>query len=142
MAKDEVILRFEKVSFEYGVNKPILDDVSFPLRRGAKITIMGQNGAGKSTIFGLIMGKMQPESGTIITNNKLSIASARQVVTQEELKLTVREFFEKCFKEKVYDIDPRIDDVLEVVNLKGHTKLHDRILKTFSGGQLLSLIHI
>ena len=140
MAKDEVILRFDKVSFEYGVNKPILDEVSFPLRRGSKITIMGQNGAGKSTMFGLFAGTLDPESGTVVKNNKLSIATAKQVLPREDLKLTVREFFVKCFTEKVYDIDPRIDDVLEVVNLKGHTKLHDRILKTFSGGQLARIL--
>ncbi len=145
MAKNEVILRFERVSFEYGHNKPILDDVSFPLRRGAKITIMGQNGAGKTTIFGLITRALHPESGTIIVNDKVSIATAKQVLPRKDLILTVREFFEQCFSEnghtkKIYDIDPRIDDVLEVVNLKGHTKLHDRILKSFSGGQLARIL--
>lgn len=135
MAKNEVILRFDKVSFEYGVNKPILDEVSFPLRTGSKITIMGQNGAGKSTIFGLITGKIKPESGCVTTVNGLTIATSKQVLHRDEMHLTVREFFEKCFAKKVYDIDPRIDDVLEVVNLKGHEKLHDRVLKTFSGGQ-------
>ena len=145
MAKDEVILRFDKVSFEYGVNKPILDEVSFPLRRGSKITIMGQNGAGKSTMFGLFAGTLDPESGTVVKGKDISIATAKQVLPREDLKLTVREFFEKCFVEggsdkKIYDIDPRIDDVLEVVNLKGHTKLHDRILKTFSGGQLARIL--
>jgi ATPase subunit of ABC transporter with duplicated ATPase domains len=140
MAKEEVILRFDKVSFEYGVNKPILEEVSFPLRVGSKITIMGQNGAGKSTIFGLITGILKPESGIINAQNGLSIATAKQVLPREDLVLTVREFFEKCFDKKVYDIDPRIDDVLEVVNLKGHTKLHDRILKTFSGGQLARIL--
>src|ERR1035437_2843960 len=120
MAKEEAILRFDKISFEYGHNKPILDGVSFPLRRGSKITIMGQNGAGKSTMFGLITGALKPVSGSIITNNKLSIAIAKQVITQGELKITVREYFERCFPKKIYDIDPRIDNVLEVVNLKGH----------------------
>lgn len=140
MAKDEVILRFDDVSFEYGVNKPILDEVSFPVRRGSKVTIMGQNGAGKSTIFSLIRGVLEPESGTIIKNNKLSIAISRQVMPREDLGLTIREFFEKCFDKKIYDIDPRIDEVLEVVNLKGHEKLHDRVLKTFSGGQLARIL--
>ena len=145
MAKNEVILRFDKVSFEYGINKPILEDVSFPLRTGGKITIMGQNGAGKSTIFNLIMGTLKPESGTIITGNKLTIATAKQVIPREDLKLTVREFFEQCFiqngfTQKIYDIDPKIDEVLEVVNLKGHVKLHDKILKTFSGGQLARIL--
>ncbi|HRH30752.1 MAG TPA: ATP-binding cassette domain-containing protein, partial [Candidatus Paceibacterota bacterium] len=68
------------------------------------------------------------------------IALSRQVIPREELELTVRDFFLKCFKEKIYDIDPRIDEVLEIVNLKGHEKVHDRIMKTFSGGQQARLL--
>lgn len=140
MSKDEVILRFDTVSFEYGHNKPILDEVSFPLRRGSKITIMGQNGAGKSTIFQLITESLQPESGSIHRGAGVSIAIAKQVIPREALTLSVREFFQSCFIKKVYDIDPRIDEALEVVNLKGHQKLHDRILNTFSGGQLARIL--
>ncbi|MFA6177722.1 MAG: ATP-binding cassette domain-containing protein [Candidatus Paceibacterota bacterium] len=140
----ETIVRFDKVSFEWGVNKPILEQVSFTLRRGSKFALMGQNGAGKSTIFGLILGKNIPESGIINVVNGITIASSRQVIPREELSLTVREFFEKCFQNKtlakIYNIDPRIDEVLEVVNLKGHTKIHDRIIKTFSGGQQARLL--
>ena len=136
----ETIIRFDNVSFEWGVNKPILDGVSFTIRRGVKFTLMGQNGAGKSTIFGLISRTSVPESGIINVINGLSIASALQVIPRDQLDLTVREFFEKCFKHKVYDIDPRIDDVLEVVNLKGHTKVHDKIVRTFSGGQQARLL--
>jgi ATPase subunit of ABC transporter with duplicated ATPase domains len=136
----ETIVRFENVSFEWGVNKPILEDVSFTIRRGMKFTLMGQNGAGKSTIFGLISGVSIPESGTINVVKGVSIASALQVIPRDQLDLTVREFFEKCFKEKVYDINPKIDDILEIVNLKGHTKIHDRVVRTFSGGQQARLL--
>src|ERR1035437_5941865 len=136
----ETIVRFDRVSFEFGINKPILDEVSFSIRRGAKFTLMGQNGAGKSTIFGLISGINKPESGIINVVKGLTIASARQVIPRAELDLTVREFFEKCFKQKVYDIDPKTDDILEVVNLKGHEKVHDRVIKTFSGGQQARLL--
>lgn len=93
MSKQEGILRFEEVSFNYGHNKPILDEVSCSVRRGSKITIMGQNGAGKSTLFALITGKLKPESGSIFTNNA-SIALSRQVIPRSEMTLTVREFFE------------------------------------------------
>ncbi len=137
---NEVVIRFNKVSFEYGHNKPILKEVSFSVRRGSKITIMGQNGAGKSTLFGLITGKYSPEDGEINLATGTTIAIARQVIPRDEMDLTVREFFEKCFTKKVYDIDPRIDDVLEVVNLKGHEKVHDRIIKSFSGGQLARML--
>lgn len=140
MSKNETILRFEKVSFEYNPNKPILDEVTFSLRSESKITIMGQNGAGKSTIFGLITKKYQPDSGNINIVKGVSVAISRQVIPRNEMELTVREFFQKCFPNKVYDIDPRIDEVLEVVNLKGHEKVHDRIIKTFSGGQQARLL--
>ena len=140
MSKAETIISFENVSFEYGHNKPILEGVNFSVRRGTKTTFMGQNGAGKSTILSLITGALKPESGKINIINGLSIALSRQVIPRNELDLTVREFFQKCFPKKVYDIDPKIDDVLEVVNLKGHAKMHDRIVKTFSGGQQARLL--
>jgi ATPase subunit of ABC transporter with duplicated ATPase domains len=140
MTHGEVVVRFEKVSFEYGHNKPILDSVDFSIRRHMKVTIMGQNGAGKSTLFSLITGERQPEEGQIHKAQKTTIALSRQVIPRDELNLTVREFFEKCFKDKVYDIDPKIDDVLEVVNLKGHDKVHDRIVSSFSGGQQARLL--
>lgn len=137
MAGNEVILRFDKVSFDFGHNHPILNEVVFSLRDGWKVTLMGQNGAGKSTIFQLITGVLQPESGSISIANKLSIATARQVIPRGEMHLTVRAFFEKCFSEKIYNIDPRIDEILEVVNLHAP---HDRIVSSFSGGQQARLL--
>lgn len=137
MSRDEVIVRFEDVSFEFGHNKPILDEVGFPLRRGTKVTVMGQNGAGKSTLFQLITGALKPESGTIHIQKGLTIATAKQVIPRDQLDLTVREFFEKCFDKKVYDIDPKIDAVLDVVNLHAP---HDKIIKAFSGGQQARLL--
>ncbi|MCC2631192.1 MAG: transporter family protein ATP-binding cassette, subfamily er 3 [Candidatus Paceibacter sp.] len=137
MAKDETILRFEEVTFEYGHNKPILNEVDFVVRRGAKITIMGQNGAGKSTLFQLITGDHQPESGDIHIGQGVTIAVSKQVIPREYMELTVREFFEKSFSKKIYDIDPRIDEVLEIVNLHAP---HDRIIKSFSGGQQARLL--
>lgn len=140
MSKNETVLRFEEVSFEYGHNKPILDAVSLSVRSGSKIALMGQNGAGKSTIFGLINGLHSPENGTVIIGNGVSIATSKQVIPRDQMDLSVRDFFQKSFTKKVYDIDPRIDEVLEVVNLKGHEKVHDRIIRTFSGGQQARLL--
>lgn len=132
MPSDEVILKFSDVSFEWSANKPILNEASFSVRRGAKITLMGQNGAGKSTIFQLITGEAKPESGAISKNNNLTIAAAKQVIAREDLELTITEFFEKIFSEKKYNIDKLIDDALEIVNL--HMP-HDRKLARLSGGQ-------
>lgn len=102
---------------------------------------MGQNGAGKSTIFKLITKEIRPEDGVVNIANNLSIAISRQVIPQEELDLTVREFFEKAMsrqsKEKIYNIDPKIDEILEAVNFKAP---HDKIMRSFSGGQQARLL--
>ncbi|MEX0672758.1 MAG: ATP-binding cassette domain-containing protein [Candidatus Paceibacterota bacterium] len=137
MSRNDGILSFKEVSFEHGPNNPILDEVNFVVRRGSKLTLMGQNGAGKSTIFGLITQKYEPEEGSINFHGKPSIATARQVIPREELDLTVRDFFQNCFSEKIYAIDPKIDEVLEVVNLKAP---YDRTIRSFSGGQQARLL--
>jgi ATPase subunit of ABC transporter with duplicated ATPase domains len=137
MAKQDGLITFSEVSFEYTHNKPILIGANFVIRRGAKFTLMGQNGAGKSTIFGLITGQYRPNEGDINILPRTTIAISRQVIPRDELDLTVREFFEKCFPEKVYDIDPKTDAVLEIVNLVAP---HDRIIRSFSGGQQARLL--
>jgi ATPase subunit of ABC transporter with duplicated ATPase domains len=137
MAKNEVIINFDNVSFNFGIKKPILEEVSFTVRRGAKVTIMGQNGAGKSTLFGLITGVHKPEEGEIHLNQDSSIAIARQVIPRNELEMTVLDFFQNCFSKKIYDIEPRIKKVLDVVNLNAPV---DRIVKSFSGGQQARLL--
>lgn len=136
MAQGEVIIRFDEASFAYG-SKRVLDAVNFSVRQDAKITLMGQNGAGKTTIFNLIMGVLEPESGAVHRAKNLAIAAARQTIPRDQLFLTVRQFFEKCFVDKVYDIDPKIDKVLEIVNLIAP---HDRLIKSFSGGQQARLL--
>jgi ATPase subunit of ABC transporter with duplicated ATPase domains len=148
MANNDVVVRFNSVSFEYRKDKPILDEVSFALRQGSKFTIMGQNGAGKSTILNLITGSLRPDDGSIFVDPNLVIAIAKQVIPREDLELTTREFFEKCFtgaalakasngKGKIYDIDRRIDAVMETVQLKVD---YDKKIKKYSGGQQARLL--
>ncbi len=144
MSRAAGLIVFNEVSFEHDPTRPILKEASFVVRRGSKLTLMGQNGAGKSTIFGLITGVLTPDSGDINIEPRTTIAIARQIIPRDELTLTVRQFFEKCFKEKIYDIDPRIDEVLEIVNLtpteKMKAEFKDRIIGSFSGGQQARLL--
>lgn len=145
MSRDAGLITFNGVSYEHDASKPILIDASFSVRRGAKLTLMGQNGAGKSTLFALIAGIHRPDEGDINIMPRTSIAISRQVIPREELSLSVRTFFEQCFAEKVYDIDPKIDEVLEVVNLSPSNAevaatFKDRIVGSFSGGQQARLL--
>jgi ATPase subunit of ABC transporter with duplicated ATPase domains len=133
---NEVIARFDKVSFEYEKRR-ILNEVDFSIRKDLKMALMGQNGAGKTTIFNLISKTLKPNSGEIHIQKDISIATAFQVIPQKDMNLTLREFFQNCFKEKVYDIDPKIENVLEIVNLEAP---YDKKINSFSGGQQARLL--
>ncbi len=145
MSRNAGLIMFKDVSFEHNPTRPILRETSFSIRRGAKFALMGQNGAGKSTLFGLITRAHTPDAGDIHIEAKTTIALSRQVIPRDESTLTMREFFERCFKEKMYDIDPRIDEVLEIVHLLPPAKVSkedfkERIINSFSGGQQARLL--
>jgi len=144
MSRAQGLIVFNDVSFEHDSTRPILKQANFVVRRGSKLTLMGQNGAGKSTLFSLITRQLTPDDGDINIEPRTTIATARQIIPRAEMDMTVRAFFESCFTEKVYDIDPRIDKVLEVVNLTPTEKMKDefkdRIIGSFSGGQQARLL--
>ncbi len=134
---EEVILRFDEVTFEYLPKKPVLKEASFSVRRGAKITLMGQNGAGKSTIFSLIKGEAHAKSGKISLTNHPSIGAARQTMAREHLPLSVEDYFATAFKERPANLRSRISKVLEAVNLETP---FEKIVGELSGGQQARLL--
>jgi ATPase subunit of ABC transporter with duplicated ATPase domains len=138
MANDSTILRFSDVTFDYGPDKVLLDEVNFSVRTGSRITLMGQNGAGKSTLFKMITGEIKPTEGSVhVTPKDASIAIARQVMPDDAKELSVRDYFATAFAEKQYNLDKLIKQVFEVVN----TDLPlDKKIKEFSGGQQARLL--
>ncbi|MFH1838171.1 MAG: ABC-F family ATP-binding cassette domain-containing protein [Candidatus Kuenenbacteria bacterium] len=134
---EEVILRFDNVSFEYLYKKPILDEASFSIRKGAKITLMGQNGAGKSTLFGLIKGEYIPKKGKISITNNATIGTALQVVAKKDFDLTVEEYFAKSFEIVPVDLKSKISKAMEAVNLVIPI---DKKIEHLSGGQKARLL--
>jgi ATP-binding cassette subfamily F protein 3 len=134
---EEVILRFDAVKFEYLHKKPILDEADFILRKGAKVTLMGQNGAGKSTIFELIKRTLKPQSGQISVASSATIGTAHQTLAREDAHLTVLEYFSKGFHEVPGNIKSRIAKALDAVNFDIPL---DRIVGKLSGGQQARLL--
>ncbi len=133
----DTLLRFDAVSFSYDHKKPILKEASFTVRENAKVTIVGQNGAGKSTIFKLMTGELKPQDGSIHIKKGATIGIAKQVISPAHLSLTVDEFFATAFRDKKYDLERDIKRVLEIVHLPVK---HDRKLADLSGGQKARLL--
>ncbi|HRH32353.1 MAG TPA: ATP-binding cassette domain-containing protein [bacterium] len=137
MDQGDVIIRFQGVSFGYDTENPVLDEADFSVRENTKMTIMGQNGAGKSTILKLLTGALKPDRGEIHIKQGSRIAIATQVMAPEHKTRTVEEFFATAFPEKQHNLPKLIDDVLETVNLKAP---HDKVIADFSGGQQARLL--
>ena len=134
---NEVILRFENVTFEYLEKRPLLEEASFSVRTGSKLTLMGQNGAGKSTLFGLIKGDLKPKEGNISITNGASIATAQQVVNRVDFLKTIEEYFASSFEIVPANLKGQIAKVMEIVNLVVPI---DRIVGELSGGQQARLL--
>lgn len=63
-APDGPVVRFDNVTFGYD-DKNILNDFSFEVHTGEQVTLSGRTGAGKSTIFKLILGLYRPDRGSV-----------------------------------------------------------------------------
>jgi ATP-binding cassette subfamily B protein len=76
-------IRFEGVSLELG-GRPVLHDLSFDIPAGRFVAIVGQSGAGKTTLFHLLLRLLEPSSGAILLNDRpltqYTLESLRQAV--------------------------------------------------------------
>lgn len=78
----------ENVSYAWG-EKPIVCNFSTVIQRGDKVGIIGPNGCGKSTLIGLLLGKLAPQTGTVNLGSSLQIAHFDQLRSALDLNATV-----------------------------------------------------
>ena len=69
----KLVAELVDVSKSFGMRK-VIDDFSCRIQRGDKIGLLGPNGVGKSTLLKIILGDLQPDSGTVKLGTKLSVA--------------------------------------------------------------------
>lgn len=121
---DEVLLELKNVKFGYEKNREILKGISFKIKKGEMISIVGRNGAGKSTISKLICGFYKPTDGEILFNGKNilnetikeraekigivmqnpnQMISKTMIFDEVALGLRVRGIDEEEIKERVFD---------------------------------------
>lgn len=120
----DTILELDDVHFGYDAEKEILKGVSFKINEGEMVSIVGKNGAGKSTISKLINGFYKPTSGRIlfkgrdmieetikersekigiVMQNPNSMISKTMIFDEVALGLRIRGVKEDEIKDKVYE---------------------------------------
>ncbi|WP_068497788.1 ABC transporter ATP-binding protein [Paenibacillus kribbensis] len=120
-------IHVKNVSFSYNNLTPVLDDISFKIKKNQMLGIVGESGSGKTTIVKLLTGEIIPTQGEIIYGdkrlddlNKNSFYKNIAVVTQEELLTTGTIFDNIAFGNKNATLD-------EVIDISKKVGLHDYI---------------
>lgn len=87
------MMTLKNLNMSFGLQE-IFNDVNLQINDNEKIGIIGVNGAGKSTFFKLIMGKLEPDSGKIIIKQGTRIGFLPQVISDEipSMDITVFDF--------------------------------------------------
>jgi len=87
-ASGALVAELDHVSF--GHEGPIVQDFSVRIMRGDRIGIIGPNGCGKTTLLRLLLGQLEPDSGTVTLGTRLNVAYFDQQRDQLRLEDTVR----------------------------------------------------
>jgi ABC-type multidrug transport system fused ATPase/permease subunit len=65
---EEPAIEFRDVSFAYRGGPPVIQNMSFSIRRGERVSIIGRSGSGKSTVLRVMLGLVTPNSGDVLVN--------------------------------------------------------------------------
>lgn len=98
------LVQFNEVSKQF-VGQSILEKISFTIDNKDKIGLIGLNGAGKSTIIKIMLGKERIDSGNVFVNNNIVIGYLSQNHDFEDQKNTIIEELYTVFKEEKEILD-------------------------------------
>lgn len=130
---DTPYVQFNDVTFGYEADHIVIADKTFVVNRGEQVTLSGRTGAGKSTIFKLLLGLYKPQKGSILINDMNSAA------IPDNRKRKIFGYVEQSFhmvpgtiKDQITLYDKSISDeaVIKAAKLTG---LHDTIMNFENG---------
>ena len=111
----KLVAEVEHVSYSWDA-RPVVKDFSTRILRGDRIGVIGPNGAGKTTLLRLLLGDLQPDSGSVRLGSKLEVAYFDQQRAQLDLEKTVLD---------------NLDQGREMVTVNGRTRHAISYLKDF-----------
>lgn len=91
-------IELNNVKKNYGL-KNVLDGVNFEVKTGERISLIGENGSGKSTILKIISGIEKQDSGNVNIRKGATIGFLKQVYDKEQEDIIVEDYLKQSFKE-------------------------------------------
>ena len=124
------LLSVQSLSISYGGPK-LLDEVSFTLEPGERVSLLGRNGEGKSTLMRILSGEETPDTGTLAFTSGARVAMLGQDVPRE-LPGTTRDLVERELGALAHEAHSarRVDRLFSEMALDDHLPF-----ATLSGGQ-------
>ena len=139
------MLEFRNVSFSYEPGIPVIDNLSFHIRKGETVGLIGANGAGKSTIMKLMLGLL-PAQGEILVEG-MPVTKQNLSVIRQKIGFVLQDSDNQMFMPTVYEdmifgprnygltreeADARVDRVLKELGLESLKYRHNHKI---SGGE-------
>lgn len=127
-------IRFKNVNFSYIEGKQVLKDVTFSINKGEKVALVGETGAGKTTIINLILGFYKINSGNILFDGKnmddISLESIRKNVSFIQQNPYI---FDDTIKRNIIINDDNSISDEKIIDILKQVQLYDKI-KYFENG--------
>lgn len=128
------MITLSHIHFSYTGRAPwVLDDISLFVPKGTYISILGENGCGKSTLMRLMLGFLKPVSGTVsLGARRIGYVPQRSDFNNVDFPITVREMMD-AYRHLLHINDPAA--TAHALSLTETADLAPRLMGTLSGGQ-------
>ena len=139
------MIEFQNVSFSYDGERPVVENLSFSIRKGESVGLIGANGAGKSTIMKLLLGLLSGKGQILVdglTVNKQNLPAIRQKIGFVLQDSDNQMFMPTVYEDMIFgprnyglskeETERRVDAVL---NRLGLVELKHRYNHKISGGE-------
>ena len=124
-------IEINNIKKNYGL-KNVLDGVSFEVKTGERISLIGENGSGKSTIFKIINGDENVDSGNVNIKKGTTIGFLKQIYNKEKENIIVNDYLKRSFKQYA-DIEEKLKQ-FEIL-MTNDTENTQKILKKYGNLQ-------
>lgn len=133
------MIQLSDINLHFG-ERILYDNLNWQVPDGARVALVGNNGTGKTTLFRVLMGDIEPDSGSVIIPKRSNISYLAQDISEAlDPEMTLRRLFRT---QEGHEFAARAGRVLKGLGFLTHAHVNDvleRAVAEFSGGWKMRL---